>query len=301
MEFDTPEQIRESLLKIVGSNPSDPILINENQDFELKESALNKVMQYALLRTITGFLNSSFGGVLFIGVNDDKKILGLKKTEQKFEDVDTYEQALLERIRTKLDNALTHINENIKFHFFNDEERIVSAIQVKPFFPTTNQTLAFCDYKDKGESQEKKTFFKRSGTTTVIMTAHEVAMDMLIFRRKGELSNPAAPKADAEREGRGYSITDEYYLLKRVEPHAEFTTKDGKKVARTILILGKENGDEIKKYRNEDWRFTEEFIKKAQSLVGRKVKLTSWQDSGKEKNFWWDRGFVANIYAVNLN
>ena len=154
------QEIKDLLLRITGNEQSDHLLVNENQDFELKASALNKKMRNEMLKAVTGFLNSYHGGVLFIGVGDDKKVIGLEKTEQSFTDIDQYEQRLLDILDSKLHDALNRISENIRFHFFKLEAKIICALEVTAFFPTANEPLAFANFKTPIQVTQKKSSLK---------------------------------------------------------------------------------------------------------------------------------------------
>ena len=288
------DAVQDLLLRIIQNKPSDVVVISENQDFELKRSALNRPMKNEMLKTVTGFLNSYTGGILFIGVEDDNRVAGLEKSEENFKNTDLYEQAILDILRSNLHDALNRISENIRFHHFVIDGRTVCALEVKPFFPTANEPLAFCEFQDTSTGNTTRTFFKRRSNTTVTMTAYEVAMDML-NRRRGELVNPTAPDTDAIEEGKPYKLFDEVFTLLRVNPNVK--AANGK--MRTELIFQKD-GQIYKKYRNEDWKKTSQFIADAKLLVGRNVKLTAWKDKENGDDFWWNKGFIANIYPVNV-
>lgn len=267
--------------------------VNEDQYFELKTSALNKNMRYEMLKTVTAFLNSHEGGILFIGINDDKEVVGLEKTEDKFNDIDNYEQSLIRLIKAHLHDAPNRISQNLRFHFFKETQKTVCAIEVRPFFPNNNEMIVWCEYKDtrKNASETEKAFFKRTGTSTTRMNPYDVAMDMLT-RRLGELSEPDAPEKDAQ--GKPYKLFEEIFELLEVNPNIG-TSKGNTK---TELVL-KSGNEIVKKYRNEDWRNTEDFIHKANSLIGKTVRLTSWKNPTQGDDYWWNRNYIANVYAVN--
>lgn len=287
--FDNVHKLFNEIIK----NRSSTRQVNEDQYFELKTSALNKNMRYEMLKTVTAFLNSHEGGILFIGINDDKEVVGLEKTEDKFIDIDNYEQSLIRLIKANLHDAPNRISQNLRFHFLRETQKTVCAIEVRPFFPNNNEMIAWCEYKDtrKNSSETEKAFFKRTGTSTTRMTPYDVAMDMLT-RRLGALTEPDAPEKDAN--GKPYKLFDEMFILLEVNPNVS-TSKGNTK---TELVL-KSGNEIIKKYRNEDWLNTEAFISKAKSLIGKTVRLTSWKNPTQGDDFWWNRNYVANVYAVN--
>jgi hypothetical protein len=59
--------------------------LGENQNIEFKSSfmwdnlkkAVNKDIQHAIMKTISGFMNTN-GGTLLIGINDEKEIIGIE-------------------------------------------------------------------------------------------------------------------------------------------------------------------------------------------------------------------------------
>ena len=283
-----------SLFRQVVNTDGDERVINEDQYFELKTSALNKPMRYEMLKSITAFLNSHEVGVLFIGISDDKKVVGLEVTDN-FKDADNYEQALLGIIKANLHDAANRISQNLRFHFLRDDrtQKTVCAIEVRPFFPNQNEMIAWCEYLDtqKKQTQTERTFFKRTGTSTTKLKPYDVAMDML-NRRIGELSEPSAPDKDAD--GKPYKLFDELFTLLEVNPNLAASNGNTK----TELVLDGNSGI-VKKYRNEDWHHTDEFIKKARSLIGKTVKLTSWKNPTKGDDYWWERHYVGNVYGVN--
>ena len=291
MKIYTNNEIDNLLSRILSKSEN----ADEGQIFELKSSALNKDMRYEMLKTITAFLNSHNTGFLFIGISNDRDLLGIQKTEDKFHDTDTYEQRLISIIKLDLHDGLNRISQNIRFHFKQpkkNSDAIVCALEIRPFFPKAGEFIAHCNHT-KNNSPIEKTFFKRTGTTSTKMTAYDVAMDM-IHRLEGQIEDPQAPSEDAG--GKGYDLTDNSFILKEVN---EGQIINGKK--RTELIL--ENGGKTyRKLRNEDgWKHTSEFIEKAKGLLGQPVKLTSWESPENEPNYWWDRGYIANIYPINVN
>lgn len=283
-----------SLFRQIVNTDGSGRFINEDQYFELKTSALNKHMRYEMLKSITAFLNSHEVGVLFIGISDDKKVVGLEVTDN-FRDADNYEQALLGIIKANLHDAANRVSQNLRFHFLRDgkTQKTVCAVEVRPFFPKQNEMIAWCEYLDtqKKQTQTERTFFKRTGTSTTKLKPYDVAMDML-NRRVGELSDPDAPNKDAD--GKPYKLFDAAFTLLKVNPHLPAS----KGVTKTELVLEGKSGI-VRKYRNEDWHHTNEFISKAQSLIGKTVKLTSWKHVSKGDDYWWDNDYIANVYGVN--
>jgi len=87
---------------------------DENEAFELKSSLrwdyelerVNKDLEYAVIKTIAGLLNTR-GGTLLIGVSDDKRVLGLERDwcTLKRRDGDGFTQHLARLIGNELGNT----------------------------------------------------------------------------------------------------------------------------------------------------------------------------------------------------
>lgn len=66
---------------IISKGETDKIEFKSSLRWDYRQEKSNKTLEYVIVKTITGFLNTD-GGMLFIGVNDDGKILGLKHDYQ---------------------------------------------------------------------------------------------------------------------------------------------------------------------------------------------------------------------------
>lgn len=83
------------------------IKVGEKKDVEFKSTIrinlhtneIDKKMEHSALKTIVAFLNSS-GGILLLGVSDDKKILGIEK--DGFENSDKYQLHLSNLIKKRV-------------------------------------------------------------------------------------------------------------------------------------------------------------------------------------------------------
>lgn len=107
---------------------------NENQNLEFKSTLrvnlftkkVDSVIEHAVLKTICGFLNSD-GGILIIGVNDDKEPIGIEKDQ--FKNEDKMDLHLGNLIKSRIGKEFI-INLNFRFENFKDKR--IYVIEVKP-------------------------------------------------------------------------------------------------------------------------------------------------------------------------
>lgn len=66
-----------SAIKLISEGENEGVEFKSSLRWDLNTNQVNKDLEYAIAKTVAGFLNSN-GGTLFIGVNDHKKIIGLK-------------------------------------------------------------------------------------------------------------------------------------------------------------------------------------------------------------------------------
>lgn len=67
-----------SFTKILQQDEDDEIEFKSSLRWDYKQNKVNKELEKTVMKTITGFMNYS-GGVLVIGVDDEKSILGLER------------------------------------------------------------------------------------------------------------------------------------------------------------------------------------------------------------------------------
>lgn len=127
----------------------------------LHQKKEEKKLEHACMKSIAAFLNSN-GGILLIGISDDKTIKGLdldfltfkKKTDLK----DEFQKHLDNLIQQYLGNSI-YIFLEIKFHDIYD--KTICEIQVKP---NNNKHSMLRNMSLPGNPQEF--FIRRSGSTT---------------------------------------------------------------------------------------------------------------------------------------
>lgn len=151
-------------------NYKEMIRDGENEKIEFKSSArwdyrkscVNKEIQKAILKTITGFLNSN-GGTLLIGVDDERNIIGIENDIKsiKKKNRDGYSLFLSNLIS---DNIGRRFNSYINIDFPNIDGKYVCSLVVKKsdsaaFFKDSNHNKFFIrTHNQTQELDSKETF-----------------------------------------------------------------------------------------------------------------------------------------------
>jgi len=114
--------------------------------WDIEQERVNKSLETVVLKTIAGYLNSSHGGTLLIGVADDGTIIGLEKDYQSLKrpDQDGYEQAIITAISTNLGADLCQFVK-VLFHVVDGKHvcRLIVLASPRPVFFTQNKTPKF--------------------------------------------------------------------------------------------------------------------------------------------------------------
>ncbi|BCG65117.1 MAG: hypothetical protein methR_P2938 [Methyloprofundus sp.] len=114
--------------------------------WDLEENRTNRALETVVLKTIAGYLNSSTGGTLLIGVTDDGEIIGLEKDYQslKRQNQDGYEQALITAISAHLGADLCQFVK-VLFHVVDGKHvcRLIVLASPRPVFLSQGKTPKF--------------------------------------------------------------------------------------------------------------------------------------------------------------
>lgn len=141
----------------------------EDENLEFKSTLLwningklkDKKIEESVLKTIAGF-NNSEGGVLLIGVDDQKNILGLNYDLQEGNllDIDKFEIHLRDIISERLIVDDGYISKNVKIKFEPVDDKTICIVNVKkgkkPIYTKDNK------------------FFIRSGNSTIEIGINEI-------------------------------------------------------------------------------------------------------------------------------
>lgn len=105
--------------------------------WDLEQSRVNRALEIVVLKTLAGYLNSSMGGTLLIGVADNGEIIGLEKDFQslKRQDQDGYEQAIITAISSHLGADLCQFIK-VLFHVIDNKQvcRLIVLASPRPVF-----------------------------------------------------------------------------------------------------------------------------------------------------------------------
>lgn len=127
--------------------------------WNMEQDALDKKMEYIIMKTISAFSNGQ-GGTLIIGVQDDGKALGLEKDYSTLREAnkDEFELHLRSKLNQTFGKVFSTTNLTITFPIIDGKE--ICRIDVKAGSEPT--FLEFQD--DNGQKSEK--FYVRSGNTS---------------------------------------------------------------------------------------------------------------------------------------
>ncbi|MBT4135243.1 ATP-binding protein [archaeon] len=150
---DSPEE----LLELIKKGESDKIEFKSTLRTNLYTYEKDKKIEYAVLKTITGFLNTE-GGTLLIGISDSGEILGIEK--DKFENTDRFLLHFNNLIKDKVGREFL---PNLNFELILLENRNIMKIECKksdkPIFLKT----------EKGEE-----FYTRLGPASIQLTGSKL-------------------------------------------------------------------------------------------------------------------------------
>lgn len=140
--------------------------------WDMAESRINRALEGVILKTVAGFLNSSIGGTLLIGVADNGEVIGLEKDYQtlKRPDQDGFEQAVMTAISANLGADLCAF-VHVLFHVIDG--KLVCRLIVSP----ANRPV----FVEQGNTQK---FYVRTGGATRDLNIKE-ALDFIAGRWKG--------------------------------------------------------------------------------------------------------------------
>jgi len=96
--------------------------------WDIEENRVNKDLPEMATQSVCAFSNSHQGGIIFIGIKDDKSIYGIEKDLQKiFKNIDKFRQGLAQKVREDLGQGVIYNTELIE-----KEQKQVFIINVKP-------------------------------------------------------------------------------------------------------------------------------------------------------------------------
>jgi len=172
VNFDT----KDVLLTLLKNDEGRHLEFKSSLRWDFRQDKVNPDLENVILKTIAAFGNSD-GGVLLIGVGDDKSIIGLDKdySSLKKYGADFFEIYLRNILHKNM--GVKYITENLRisFHKFDDKE--ICKIELfkanEPLFLTVNK---------KGNISEK--FYVRSGNSSNELSSLKDINDYIFNRFK---------------------------------------------------------------------------------------------------------------------
>lgn len=133
--------------------------------WDYRQEKVNPELEKVIMKTIAAFGNTD-GGILLIGVDDDKNILGLENDFQSLKKTDAdYYEVHLRNIMHKL-MGVKYVSKYIRTQFETlDDQKVICKIKVI----SANEPL-YIKYPNKNGQQEEK-FYVRSGNSSHEITS----------------------------------------------------------------------------------------------------------------------------------
>ncbi len=127
--------------------------------WDYRQEKVNPSLEDVVVKTIAAFGNSD-GGILLIGVDDDKNILGIEKDFNTFKkkNADYFEIHLRNLLHKAL--GVKYVTENVRIEFAKHKEKTVCKVNV---FRAGEPV--FVEVKDKNGNKSEK-FYVRSGNSS---------------------------------------------------------------------------------------------------------------------------------------
>ncbi len=118
------------LKELMKSYEDKHLEFKETLRYDIQRKTIGKNVEKACLKTICAFLNAE-GGLLVIGISDDKRILGLSKDFQtlRHRDRDGFENHLMNQVSDKIGDGFFNF---IKLDFHEIENKVICIVKVFP-------------------------------------------------------------------------------------------------------------------------------------------------------------------------
>jgi len=145
--------------KIISKGESEYIEFKSSLRWDYREERVNTVLEEVIMKGIAAFANAK-GGTLFIGISDNREIIGLEpdfKTLKK-QDADYFELHLRKMINNQY--GIRFSNHHILMQLPEIDKKFICVIQVLP-----GSSALFMKTKDK-QGREVEKFYVRSGNAS---------------------------------------------------------------------------------------------------------------------------------------
>lgn len=148
------QSVKNDSLQIIEEGESEGVEFKETLRYNIRTGFNDKKIEHAVLKTLCAFLNTA-GGVLFIGVNDAQKIVGLDR--DGFDSLDKLQLHLANIVAQNLSNGIEHFIEM----------RVISSPSDKKFLRVDCVACSFPVFLTHAGSEE---FFVRFGSASQQLT-----------------------------------------------------------------------------------------------------------------------------------
>jgi len=160
IELTHVEPVNEEIDEIIMGGENDRVEFKSTLRYDLRQKAVNKTLEYVIAKTISAFMNS-YGGDLFIGIDDNRNALGLSDdiSTLKKQDIDGFELQLIEVIKKYIGSELS---SHIKISFPEYDKKIICRVSVSQI-----SRPVFVNFEGKDD------FFIRSGCSSQPLSREE--------------------------------------------------------------------------------------------------------------------------------
>lgn len=160
IELTHTESANEEIEGLILGGESESVEFKSTLRYDLRQKAVNKILEYVIAKTISAFLNST-GGNLFIGIDDNQNILGLSDdiSTLKKQDINGFELQLVEVIKKYIGKEFS---SHIKINFPEYDGQNICRISVSQ----SSRPVFVC-------FEGKENFFIRSGCSSQPLSREE--------------------------------------------------------------------------------------------------------------------------------
>jgi Putative DNA-binding domain len=132
-----PKSVDEQIAALIVAGESSTVEFKSSVRWDMRENRLNEALKFSVIKTVAAFLNSN-GGTLLIGVDDDRKIVGLQGDYSQFKKTDVrdaFENWLTTQLINQFGKPATRLF-SLTFHEVEGKDicRIESQPSPSPIF-----------------------------------------------------------------------------------------------------------------------------------------------------------------------
>jgi hypothetical protein len=159
-----PKTVDQQIAALIAAGESATVEFKSSVRWDVRESRLNEPLKFSVIKTVAAFLNSN-GGTLLIGVDDDRKILGLQGDYSAFKKADSqdaFENWLTTQLLDQFGKPAARL---FSIHFHEIGRQQICRIIAEP-----SPVPVFVNEKD-GKSEQ---LYIRTGNSSRALTTREV-------------------------------------------------------------------------------------------------------------------------------